>query len=137
MPAQRNRVQLVLLGVAIVAGVLALLAPLLVFLPIYDPSNAMEGAGSTTASRAGKLGLALAALAPAAALGVVGLAGARLLWHGVAAGRALLMAAALALLVLTIFTAPTVGPYLFAPALLFVFPALWLQYQPGQGGPPA
>ena len=134
MPVQRSGVQSFLLGMAIVAGVWAVLTPLLVFLPIYDPSNAVEGAGATSASRAGKLGEALAALGPAAALGIVGLVGAGFLWRGAVVGRAMLMVTAVALFGITIFTAPSVGPYLLPPAVLFGFPALWLQYAPNVSG---
>ncbi len=106
-----------------------MLTPLLVLLPIFDPAD--PAAGNTTASQAGKLGEALAALLPACAAGAAALAGAHWVWRGHGAGRLAIMGAAAALLGLTIFTAGALGRYLLGPAVLLVIPALWLQAEPG------
>lgn len=121
-----------LLKVAALGSVLAVLAPLLVFLPMYDPSG--PAASDTTAYGAGKLGEALAALAPAAAAGVAGLAGVWRLHAGRKHGRLLLMAAAAGLLALTVFTAATLGRYLIGPAMLLVLAALWFPWDAPASG---
>ena len=130
-----------LVRVADLAAVLALLTPLLVLLPIFEPSG---GGDKVSASAAGKLGTALTVLVAYAVAGVAGAIGARTPSRlrrdppraelerrrqlaDKAFGKPLVMAAALAMLALTIFTVRTLGPYLFAPAVLMVIPALWLQ----------
>ena len=109
------------------AGLLAILSPLLMFLPLFDPQALTEESSQTNAIDADRVGEALAALLPAAGLGLIGLGAAWALQRGWRWAQMVLMAVAMALLGLTIFTAASVGPILVAPAILFVFPALWLQ----------
>ena len=122
MPTERSGTQRFVLRAAVLASGWSILLPLLVFLPIFDST---EGRG-LTAYGAGELGEALAVLLPASALGALGLLATRLALRGSTAGRVILTGNPIALLALTIFTAATVGPFLLPPAVLYIFPALWL-----------
>ncbi len=122
MPTERSGTQRFVLGASILASAWSMLLPLLVFLPIFDST---KGSG-LSASSAGELGEALAVLLPCAAIGALGLLATWLILRGSAPGRVILTANPIVLLGLTIFTAATVGPYILAPAVLYIFPALWL-----------
>lgn len=108
-----------------IAGAWAILAPLLLFLPLYDAADGDPTGVSAIA--AGRAAQALAVLLPVAALGIAALVSERLLSRGAPAGRILLTAIPFLLIILTVLTAATVGPYLLPPAILLIFPALWLQ----------
>ncbi len=116
-----------LLGVSLLASAWAVLTPLLVFLSIFEIEGAMEPIARVNAPDAGRLGETLAALLPAAALGFLGGAGGMLVWRGSGHGRAMMGVSGAALLVLSVFTASSVGWFLFAPAVLFFFPAVLLE----------
>ncbi len=125
MSAPRSNLQLFLLGLGILAVVWGLLSPLLVFLPLYYADTARDAADKTNAFDAARVGEAMFALGPSAAAGLLGLIGMGLLTRGKQVGRALLGVSALGLLALSVFTAATLGKFLFPPALLFTFPTLW------------
>lgn len=117
--------QVFLLALGLLAGTWALLTPLLVFLPLYYADTATEVQDKTNALDAGRLGEAMMALGPSAAAGVVCLAAMALLKRGQQIARPLLGLSALGLLALSIFTAASLGPFFFPPALLMAFPTLW------------
>lgn len=108
-----------------IAAAWAILAPLLLFLPLYDAADGNPTGVSAIA--AGRVAEALAVLLPVAALGIAIFIGERLLQRGAVAGRILLTAIPFALVVFTVLTAATVGPFLLPPAVLLIFPALWRQ----------
>lgn len=105
----------------LLAGFWAALAPLLVFLPIYENASGETG---LSASAAGRLGGALAVLLPACGLGILTVVATGMLVKGRAWAQYVLMAVAVGLLALTVLSA---GPFLFGPALLTVVAALWLR----------
>jgi hypothetical protein len=131
---ERSGTQRLVLRAAGLASGWSILLPLLVFLPIFDST---EGSG-LTAYGAGDLGKVLAVLLPVSALGVLGILATRLTLRGSAAGRVILTGNPIVLLALTIFTAATVGPFILAPAVLYIFPALWLmpEVRAGYAKPP-
>ncbi len=112
-----------------IAGAWAILSPLLLFLPRYDAADG-DPTG-VSASAADRTAEALAILLPVAALGIAAILAERLLSRGLPAGRILLTAIPFALILLTVLTAANVGPFLLPPAVLLIFPALWLQTSPG------
>jgi len=105
------------------AALWAVLAPLFLFLPIYEGAGARE---STNAMDAGKFGEAIAVLGATCALGLIGLAGLLLIARGNQAGKWATGVVAFLLLMLSAFTAKTTGWFLFPPGLLFIVPTLWL-----------
>jgi hypothetical protein len=108
----------------LIAALWALLAPLLLFLPIYEGTGTAK---STNAMDADKFAEAIGVLGATCALGITGLAGLMLLARGNQKGKWMTGGAAVALLMLSAFTAKTTGPFLFPPGLLFVAPTLWLE----------
>ena len=126
MATGRSKSQAALLGLAILGSVWALLMPLVVFLPAYEPSEALESA-RTNAVEAGRLGETLGVLGPVAGLGLLALAGSYLVLKSWAPGRGLLGVSAAALLVLSMFSASSFGAFLLPAAFVLVFPALWLE----------
>lgn len=127
-----------LAAMAILAGVWTMLSPLFLFLPVYETvSNGSVREGN--AFDTGQVGQAMSLLGPSAAAGIGGLVGTRLLLTGAGVawfypGRWLMGLAAAALLVLSVFSATTLGPVILPPALLLVFPALWLAGPTFEGG---
>ena len=77
------------------------------------------------AMAAGRLSEALAALLPAAAAGILGLAGVWLVSTGRGWGRFAIGAAGLGLLALTVFTAATIGKVFFPPGIILSVICLW------------
>ena len=127
MPTGRSASQIAPLGLGLLAGALAFLTPLLVFLPTYEPRVLSDPVVRQNAFDAGRLGEALAALGPAAGLGLLGIAGTLLLARGFKPARVVLGLSAVALLALSVLTASSVGWFLFAPAVLLFFTAMWLE----------
>ncbi len=107
----------------LVAALWAFLAPLLLFLPIYEGEGAAK---STNAMDAGKFAEAMGVLGATCAMGVIGLVGVLQLARGNQRGKWATGGAAVVLLLLSAFTAKTTGWFLFPPGLLFVVPTLWL-----------
>jgi len=121
----RSGLQTGLLWAAIIAAAWAMLSPLLLFLPVYD-EVVMGEQVSRSAFGAGQVGAAMAVIGPAIAAGVIGVIGTRLVFGGLSNARLAIGLAALVLLLLSVLSATSLGPFLFPPAFLFFFPALWL-----------
>ena len=124
---ERPRTQALLYSMAMVAGIWAALAPLLIFFPLFEVAVTAEETSRVSAVDANRMGDALAVLLPTAALGIFGIASTQALVRGKAFGQLIMAGIAMVLLGLTIFTASSVGPFLIVPAILFIFPALWLE----------
>ena len=108
------------------ASVWALVSPAFVLLPLFDTVTAEGVAQSVSASEAGKLGEALAVLLASAALGAAAFLSTRLFLAGRQGAQFGIMGCAAGFFVLTVLTAGSVGPLLIVPAVLLMFPALWL-----------
>ena len=111
---------------AVAASLWALASPAFVYLPLFEDVVAEGVAESTNASDAGKLGEALAVLVTTSILGLVSLAASRMHLKGRQPAQFVMMGAVGGFFVLTILTADSVGPLLIGPAVLLMFPALWL-----------
>ena len=126
MPTGRSPSQIALLGLGLLAGAWAFLTPILVFLPTYEPRVLSDPVVRHNAFDAGRLGEALAALGPAAGLGLLGIAGTLLLGRGFRPARLVVGGSAIGLLALSVLTASSVGWFLFAPAVLLFLTAMWV-----------
>ncbi len=111
---------------ALIAAVWAVISPAFVVLPVFEYVAAKDAVETTNAAGAGKLGEALGVLIAAAVFGVVAFVATQMLLKGRRGAQYAMMSAAAAFFVLTILTAETVGPLLMGPAVLLMFPALWL-----------
>lgn len=135
MPLKKPRADSVLLILAAAAGAVALVAPVLLIAPIFEPHVLIGGQAAGAAARqsaiqVGRVGEALAALLPVSVAGLVGLIGARALAWGKWQGRWMMGLAAGALLILSVLTASSMGRYIFPLAFVLILAALWLQGQP-------
>lgn len=126
MERPRSRGQALLTAMAWTASLWAVVSPVFVLLPLFDAVTGDGVAQSVSASEAGKLGEALAVLLASAALGAAAFLSTRLFLEGRGSAQFGIMACAAAFFVLTVLTAGSVGPLLIVPAVLLMFPALWL-----------
>ena len=126
MPPSRSGLYVTLTAMGIVGGFWAFLTPLLVFLPTYESKVLTDPMIRGTAMETGRLGEVLAVVGTAAALGLLGMASTLALSRNIRFSRSLLGLIAAAFLGLTVLTAETTGWFLLAPAVFFVFPAVWL-----------
>lgn len=131
MTARRPKLDSALLIAAMLAGIGAILMPLLVFAPIFEPKVSEGVLGHTggvrfNALEAGHVGEIVAATLPATVAGGLALAGLYLLTRGRRTGRPLMGIGAAALLVLSVLTAGSIGFYVFPMAFFLILAALWL-----------
>lgn len=122
--------QKVLYGMASLAAGWAVISPAFVVLPVFENVVMVGGVQTsvetTNAVGAGKLGEALGVLTTVALFGVAAFVATRMFLQGRRGAQYAMMSVAAAFFVLTILTAETVGPLLIGPAVLLMFPALWL-----------
>lgn len=126
MPQSKPLSQTILLGMGVIGGVWASLLPLLVFLPIFEPKELSEPMVQNTALGAGRFAEALTILIPFSGLGLLGLASTISLERQIRFSRITLSLIAAICLTLTVLTAGTIGWFLFPAAVLFAFPAIWM-----------
>ena len=126
MEQPRPKGQALLAAMAWTASVWAVVSPAFVLLPLFETVTAEGVTQSVSASEAGKLEEALAVLLASAALGAAAFLSTRLFLAGRHGAQFGIMGCAAAFFVLTVLAAGSVGPLLIVPAVLLMFPALWL-----------
>lgn len=113
---------------AVASGVSATMSPILLFVPVYDDVVMGEHV-ARTAFGAGQVTEALWVIIPVTFAGLIALIGTKMVLCGRGSGRILIGLGATVLLGLSIFSSTSLGLFLFVPAFLMLFPAMWLSQE--------